>query len=531
MLVENLNNIRTKQAVDYTGRNRIIRNVFSSWLGYSVYLVAGFILPRLIDRNLGKDSLGIWDFCWSIVGYFGLTQLGISQSIDRYVAKFRIRKDPAGLNQSVSSVFLFQCFSSAVVFVLTIVLSIWLPKLFGDRLGTNVDDAKWIIIFLGYSVGITQLFNVFHGVITGCHRWDIHNALNAGSYGIIVVGMISSLLAGGGLRSLALAYLVITTIDLAARAVIAHRICPELKIRLREANFKMMRKQLYFGGKTFVPGMVEVFLKQTINLLIVGSLGAAALALFSRPVALVRHCGVIVSKFGNVLMPVASSLTAVNKEEELRLFFIKAVKSGSLICIPLMFGLAIFGEEILYVWMGRDYANSALITVLSIGSIASLIQAPIYSILIGLNRHGVAGVAKMAGSAACIGLAILNFKILETGLVGCALSVGLPATAVDGIFLPIYACRKLSIPLRQFIKESFMKPFILNLPLIVFLMVVKWGFQSLSWQGLATAAVGGSLISLTVYWIYALPRDLKQKLLRRLKSNSDRIQPAAHASD
>ena len=70
----------------------------------AVQLVSGFVIPRLIDRNLSQEALGLWDLAWSIVIYFTLIQMGVTSSINRYVAFHRARDDFDGVNRVVTSV-------------------------------------------------------------------------------------------------------------------------------------------------------------------------------------------------------------------------------------------------------------------------------------------------------------------------------------------------------------------------------------------------------------------------------------------
>ena len=49
------------------GRDRLVSNVIWSWAGHLVFVISGFLMPRLIDSHIGQVSLGVWDFCWSIV--------------------------------------------------------------------------------------------------------------------------------------------------------------------------------------------------------------------------------------------------------------------------------------------------------------------------------------------------------------------------------------------------------------------------------------------------------------------------------
>jgi len=42
----------TQQANDMTGRKNMVTNVLAGWGGEGIFIVAGFIMPRMIDRRL-----------------------------------------------------------------------------------------------------------------------------------------------------------------------------------------------------------------------------------------------------------------------------------------------------------------------------------------------------------------------------------------------------------------------------------------------------------------------------------------------
>ena len=80
---------KAQPAPDVSGRQQLVRNVFVSWLSQLVFIAAGFVMPRLIDHRLGQEMLGLWDLGWTIVAYFGLVQMGVVGSVNRYVAMHR----------------------------------------------------------------------------------------------------------------------------------------------------------------------------------------------------------------------------------------------------------------------------------------------------------------------------------------------------------------------------------------------------------------------------------------------------------
>jgi O-antigen/teichoic acid export membrane protein len=164
---------------DLTGRDRMAWNVLASWAGHMVFVIAGFVMPRMIDRHIGQTSLGIWDFSWSLVSYFGLAGLGIGSSVNRYVAKYRAVNDIDGLRRAVSSVWCIQVVVSFVIVLATAVVASFIPLWFKERLGAEMKIAQWVVVLLGLSLAVEMAFDAFRGVMTGCHRWDFHNGLNA----------------------------------------------------------------------------------------------------------------------------------------------------------------------------------------------------------------------------------------------------------------------------------------------------------------------------------------------------------------
>ena len=117
---------------DVSGRDRMAWNVLTSWGAHVIFVISGFIMPRLIDHEVGQRALGIWDFGWSLVSYFELAQVGIGSSGNRFVAKYRAVHDTAGLNRAISTMTAIQIVAGLVVAVATAVMVYVLPGWFGD---------------------------------------------------------------------------------------------------------------------------------------------------------------------------------------------------------------------------------------------------------------------------------------------------------------------------------------------------------------------------------------------------------------
>ncbi len=501
---------------DITGKGRIVRNVLASWGGQLIFIIAGFILPRVIDNSLGAASLGVWDFAWSIISYFGLMQGGIGASVNRYVAKYRTEGNQQKVNESVSSAMSVQILAGFMVLASSALLAYYAPVLFGHQLEELTQETQWVIFLVGSGLAVQMFFDAFVGVITAHHRWDIHNAINAGVYMLTTIAMIIALLSGGGLIGLALANFCGTVVTELTRMFIAFRIAPDLKIRPRYVKFSTIKTQLAFGGKMLLPSISKLLMLQTVNILIMSYLGPALLALFARPMALIRHVNTIIGKYAFILTPIASSIQSKKNTEELRQMFIDTSRSSYYMTLPMILGLAFLGEELLYLWMGKDYATPYLISILAVGYLFTIAHSPVFSFLMGLNFHGRPGLARFVASLFVALSAFIVLEFFDGGLLSIALSIAIPLMIADGIYMPWFACKKLDIPFSTYYREVALRPLIILLPYTGALALSKV-FIDKPGMTLLAGFIGGVVTVLPLYWRYVLPKGVKEKITRKLQ--------------
>jgi O-antigen/teichoic acid export membrane protein len=496
----------------------MVWNVLSGWGGHAVFVLAGFVLPRLVDRELGQTALGVWDFGWSLVTYFHLTQLGVGSAVNRYVAKYRAEGNTAELCRTVSSVMCLQLVAAGIVVVLSAVATMLVPSLLGSQARDLAVDAQIVVLCLGLGLAVQMACDAFRGVMTGCHRWDLYNALNAGFYGATVVAMIIGLSLGGGLQSLALAHLIGTVATEVARAILALRICPELRVRREHVDLGRARGMLSFGGKVVVSIVAHMATYQTTSLLIATHVGVAALALWSRPMALVRHTNAFTLKLANVLTPTASSLDARGRRAEVRSLLVAASRYSIAIALPPVVAMALVGDLLIWTWMGPAYARADLIALLALGHLMPIGHGPVWNVLTGLDRHGFSALLSIVSAVVSVALATLALGPLDWGVPGAALAVSLPGTIVFGVVVPVYACRQLELRPAQYFAAAWTRPVLCVAPFAASLAVARLVFEGSPLAVLAAGGgAGGAMLAVT-YWRWLIPvrvQDLARAGVRR----------------
>lgn len=498
--------------MDITGRSRIVTNVLSSWFGYLVFVLAGFIMPRVIDGYLGRFSLGIWDLAWSLVNYLSLSSLGIGSSVNRYVALYRSRGDTAGIRRATASVFYVQAVIAAGVIVAAAIMAGMLPTIFPDQEQHVLADARWVVILLGTGLAIQIFLDIHRGVITGFHRWDIHNNINAISYIATVGIMILGLVMGGGLPALAALYLSGVLLTEIVRARIARTLFPDLNLRYSLFDRDQAKEMFGFGIKTLMSSLPQLLVIQTNNILAAAMLGPAALAILARPIALVRHLEAFLNKFSFVLTPTASAIQGMGNLSEVRSFLLRTTRYGVAITLPIIILLSFYGDLILDTWMGPEYAHGEILAILAVGYFLPVSQSPAIKILTGLNLHGKAGLLSLITAMIVYGAGLA--AVHETGwsLINAAFLVAAALSLGPGIVIPVIACRKLHIPPALYLRRAFLSPLICAAPYLTTISACRLTFPDNPWMDFVAGNTIGGLITVAVYWRYIFSHKLRSEL-------------------
>lgn len=506
--------MRSETETDLTGRKQVVSNVLATWMAQGVTVVAGFVMPRVIDRHLGQTCLGVWDFAWSLIGYFALVQIGVIGSITRFVARYRSEGNQEAVNRAVSSV---TCILGVMALIVLAVLAVlhfyFLPEYAAARLGKNADQARWIVLILGSEVAVQTFFSGYGGLLTGCHRWRLFTAVQAGGYALSVIGMVVALVLGGGLPMIAFIHFCGIVAVWLLVACLAYKVCPSLKVRLSLASVAEGRKMLGFGAKSFVPQVGELLLNQTVSLLILSYLGPVALAIYSRPRNLVNSTRTLVAKMAGVLIPSAGSLQAVGRLDEVRSLTVKATRYAAYMTVPFTCVLSILGGTILSVWMGPAYSDNFLPAILSIGTSLVIIETPALSILVGLDHHGPSGRVHFLACVLTSAAVWLALGVFKCHLLGAAAFAAVPITLAYVIYMPAYTARCLGISVISYVRESMGGPVLIGILFSACLLTARWFWRANPRLALFGGCAAGGLALAPVYWIWAVPRSLKAKVV------------------
>src|SRR5271165_6421784 len=109
----------------------MFRGFLSTWAGLIVNGIVTILLTRVLVHGLGDFYYGLWILVSSVLDYYGLLDMGVRYSMQRFVARYGGANERNALNETfMTGVSMAACIATAA-FILCAILLIVLPGFFG----------------------------------------------------------------------------------------------------------------------------------------------------------------------------------------------------------------------------------------------------------------------------------------------------------------------------------------------------------------------------------------------------------------
>jgi O-antigen/teichoic acid export membrane protein len=493
----------------------VARSVVANWTGQAVTVISGFVLPRLINDSISPAALGVWDFGWSMGSIISISELGMGSSACHHFAHFRALGDWKRLNSVLSAALAVVLCMAMMAAGITGVICALTPRFLHPQTSELVSCAQWMVVASGAAAALRMITQLYTGVLVGSHRFDLVNLSEVMADVSMVCAIFVSLLSGWGLRVMAICIISRQLFDLFVKRALAHRLCPALHLRLRWSDRVHLREVVVYGGKTLAATVATIVLNQAVVTIIMGFAGPAAVAMFSRPMALIRNTTSIVTGYTRVLVPRAGEFQAQGNQAGLANLLIDGTRNCLFVSLPIVVLLLAFGRPLLTVWMGKAYANPTVLVILCVGYLPFLAQRSTWHILFGMGVHGLVSVASLGGAFASVALGFLFIGFFQWGLPGASLAVALPMCIVNLWITPFAACRTAKCSPRRYLVGSLTRPCKAVFPFLAVLIAIRILIPNQVYASMLAALVIGVPVLAISYWHTCLPHH-----------TGDRIRPA-----
>ena len=431
-------------------RPSLLVNAVSNYATLAVNIVVGFLLTPFIINHLGITGYGIWTFTLSLVGYYGLLNLGVNSAITRYIAHYAGKGDKEALNKTASTAMLMFCFTGMIVVAFSFSFADTIASFFKVS-QEHYNDFRFMILIIGFATGISFPSEVFGAFLISHEKYVPANIVKI-THTLIRAGLILCLLLfGKGLIGLAFAVLGGQLISLAANYMIYKRFTPNILVSLAYARWSFLRKLLAFGGITTVITIAD-HIRMNIDKIVIGKwVGMAEVGIYGIAALIIKYMlSLIVSGMG-VLTPRFALLYGAKDLEQIKSLFKISLRISGFLAFGCGMGAIIFGGHFITLWVGKDFAESIpVLWILSVPLSFALSQNPGIGLMYALKKHHYYAIFTIFEAIANLVLSII--LVSRYGIIGVALGTAIPMFIVKIFIQPIYVSRIIDISIMDYAK-------------------------------------------------------------------------------
>jgi len=402
---------------------KLFRSGISGLVALVVTTTAGFIVMPYVIHYLGDRTYGVWVLIGTLLGYFGMLDIGLSRAVMRFVSQALGRNDRAEADRWINAGFF--------TFLLLALLGIGLSFVVWFVVGRTVSDPSESEILRRACFIATFAFSIslpsrcFQGILSAHIRQDVINYIQMGITVFRSAGILVAVYFGGSFILLVMIAASATLLSSSIVVFMAFRVHGHIHIGihfLREVDY---RKFFQYAMSTFVSQIADILRFKTAPFIIAPILGIAAVTPFAIAERICNMAGGVCSGMLNNLTPGFSNLEGSGGVEgniTLRRAYFFAYKISCYIGVFVIGMALMFSRVFIIRWLGQEYTSVCnLANIMLMGVVCAIIQIPTICLLFSVSKQTFYAISNSFQAIMTVALAII--LIFPFGLFGVAVAI------------------------------------------------------------------------------------------------------------
>jgi O-antigen/teichoic acid export membrane protein len=363
------------------------KNIFSSWSSFAVRALLVFLVNPFIIHTLGNDRYGVWILAISIINYMTILDLGLKQSLIRYISMYLGLDDYERVNSVLNTAFLLYIIIALIAVVLTFILSFFTMSLF--RIPPEfLPQARIVLIIIGLSTALNLAMTVWGDSLGAFHRFDIAYGLMMAEDVFRTAAIVILLKNGAGLVPFSLMFFLFNLLRLSIAAAFLKRLHRKVRRLFAYVNRETMRLLFRYGLTAFFISVAWLLIVNTDNVLIAYFLNTASVTRFAIAAGFIVYLRSLIQTVTFPLRPVISHYDALDKKENIVFIYTRATKYLYFLTFAVAGVTVIFADTLIFLWMGSGYTETAaVLKILILPAAVCLPQAVANSVMFGMEKH------------------------------------------------------------------------------------------------------------------------------------------------
>ncbi|WP_282085931.1 lipopolysaccharide biosynthesis protein [Aquimarina algiphila] len=314
--------------------------------------IIGIMMTPFIVSNIGKDEYGIFNAIGALIGTIALLDFGLTNTVVRFVAKYRAEKDREGEENFLATIRLLYLVISVLVVLLGVIFYFFIDSYFTKFSAEELEIAKIMFAILIFNLAIQLPGMIFTGICKGYEAFVFPESVGIIRYLLRSATIVAVLLLGGRAISLVI---VDTIFNIFTISVSAYYVLVKLKVRfkLHKLSKKYIIQIFKYSTWIFVFSLVGM-LQWKSGSWILGSMSVPkVLGIYGIGIALGTYYGTFSTAISSVFLPRATQMSVNNASgEELTNMMIKLGRLSFIILMYVLGAFTLYGEQFVNLWVG-----------------------------------------------------------------------------------------------------------------------------------------------------------------------------------
>lgn len=496
---------------DSIAGSRVMRafwGLFADLGGQVVVTVSTLLLTPLVLALTSKSLYGSWQAALSILSYLALLDAGLGFSLVRLVASASSKKGSEGLS-SVASVALFSFAGiGAIVLAAGLFSSSLVPGWFHVPAPEAAAVVKaYRVAAVAGAVGLP--LGTFNGILAGMQQTALAGTLRGAA---ALIGALTSFVlleCHWGIAALAVGNLTTSVSGGILAFLCLRRLNPGMSLGLRLVSRQGFAALWQVAGYFQLVRIAYVIALNTDPLIIAAFLGVSEVTPYVITARMaIMFSVVLADKPPSAVYPALAQMYARGEIDRLRRGFLALVYYSTRLALIGATLVALLNPAFVLLWVGHQgFSGTALNCVF------------IYWVLLDTILRGSSIIPLVIGqmktwALASLGEALVNvflslLLVRPLGLVGVAVGTAVARTAITGVIMPVWSCRKLGIRFSQFLALGILNPVVSALPAVAFTAIVAY-LLPVGWGWLRLAIIGFTAVAANIA-VFEIPKWVRHR--------------------
>lgn len=434
--------------------------VIAAGAGYGtsvILMVLGFVITPFVLRHLGQGTYGVWAIIGQVIGYVGLSDMGVGSALMAYASRMLRTSHPNELSELSSTALVIQFGLGTVGLLFALALAPFLDRL----IDTGGVDTRVIVIsvgFLALAWFVKTSLNTYDQLLVAHQMLHVNYLVGFASQLFRLALVVVLLTLGAGLIGMALAAFLSNVFLVVVIIRKLRTIAPKIVIHPRHFKQRFARKLLSFSLWGMVGRFSATVIYNTDNLVVGAFLGAPAVTVYVLSRRLPEVLRQNIYRIGNALRPGLGDVSGSHDAIVLRRTFLSAARTYVFIAIV---GGVIIGwtsRRFVSLWVGSSNYGGDLLVWITVASTVTLSLFHISSVvLVSGLRVKVVSTVRLAEAILNIGLSIMLVR-LGFGLVGVAAGTLIANVLTSAVLIPIQAIKQVGLDVKDFARSVIVGP-------------------------------------------------------------------------